>query len=146
MYCVFDVCAVCRGLTWAATMGTHISLVLFNIRAKGVKGADKGGKSSDPYLEVTVGKEKKKTPHIKETLNPVWTGVELTFGGEVQNLETISRVDMQLFDKDITVDDKIGTCSVSFDELWRQGNNVYRYVTRGVMGWCAIFSPPTRWR
>jgi len=28
--------------------------------------------TSDPYLSVTVCKEKKQTPTIKRTLNPVW--------------------------------------------------------------------------
>lgn len=36
------------------------------------------GKTSDPYVVVSLGNEKKKTPVIKKTLNPVWDNATFT--------------------------------------------------------------------
>ena len=54
-------------------------------RASGLKGADRGGTSSDPYVVIKIGAQEQRTRIIKRDLNPVWEQT-LEFRGSLADL------------------------------------------------------------
>merc|ERR1719424_1350616 len=54
-------------------------------RASGLKGADRGGTSSDPYVVVKIGAQEQRTRTIMRSLNPVWEQT-LEFRGSLAEL------------------------------------------------------------
>lgn len=57
------------------------TLTVSGIKCRNLLGVDKGG-TSDPYVEVIVGKEKQKTSTIKKELNPTFSEV-FVFGKKI---------------------------------------------------------------
>ena len=76
-------------------------------RASGLKGADRGGTSSDPYVVVKIGAQEQRTRTIMRSLNPVWEQT-LEFRGSLSDLLAQS-MSLSVKDHDeISRDDHLG--------------------------------------
>jgi hypothetical protein len=76
-------------------------------RASGLKGADRGGTSSDPYVVVKIGAQEQRTRTIMRSLNPVWEQT-LEFRGSLTDLLAQS-MSLSVKDHDeISRDDHLG--------------------------------------
>ncbi|XP_031122961.1 protein C2-DOMAIN ABA-RELATED 7-like [Ipomoea triloba] len=82
---------------------------LLKIRViRGINLAVRDTLSSDPYVVITMGHQKVKSPVIKDNCNPVWN-VEMTLAIRDPNLPII----LTLYDKDtFTVDDHMGDAEI----------------------------------
>eukprot|EP01089_Gocevia_fonbrunei_P011820 TRINITY_DN2610_c0_g1_i4.p1 TRINITY_DN2610_c0_g1~~TRINITY_DN2610_c0_g1_i4.p1 ORF type:complete len:119 (+),score=28.89 TRINITY_DN2610_c0_g1_i4:213-569(+) len=85
-------------------------------------GKDDGGKSSDPYVRMTVGKKKFETTEKKKTLNPVWDE-SFTFAGVTPG----TKLDIDIFDRDFMVDDAMGGFLVDLDKEFSAGATVTKF-------------------
>jgi len=74
------------------------------------------GKTSDPYVTVSCGQFKQKTPVIKKNLNPVWQNATFIVPGLAGDI-----INFSAFDSDLLTDDKMGDFSISLSEVpWDQ--------------------------
>ncbi|XP_019160093.1 PREDICTED: protein C2-DOMAIN ABA-RELATED 7-like [Ipomoea nil] len=91
------------------TMDTMEFLGLLKIRViRGINLAVRDTLSSDPYVVITMGHQKVKTPVVKDNCNPVWN-VEMTLAIRDPNLPIL----ISLYDKDtFTVDDHMGDAEI----------------------------------
>jgi len=81
--------------------------------ARNLVAADANGKS-DPYVTLTISsnkKSKQKTKVIKRTLNPEWNQ-DFQF-----TVTATDSLEVQVYDQDVTSDEKIGNTVVTFGEL-----------------------------
>ena len=76
-------------------------------RASGLKGADRGGTSSDPYVVVKIGAQEQRTRTIMRSLNPVWEQT-LEFRGSLADLLAQSMSLTVKDHDDISRDDHLG--------------------------------------
>ncbi len=90
---------------------------VYDLAAKGLRSADSNG-LSDPYAELTCGRERFKTEVVNESLDPVWAKTNVFTFGTKEDLETLKGINVTLFDKDFLGKDLLGTVFLSFDELW----------------------------
>ena len=90
-------------------------LTLHLRKGVGLKGADLNGKS-DPYVQASIGSQRKQSKVVDKTLEPVWNE-EFEFTGTLQEL-TARGLQLKVFDKDrLTKDDLLGEVRVSLDAL-----------------------------
>lgn len=90
-------------------------LTLHLRKGVGLKGADLNGKS-DPYVQASIGSQRKQSKVVDKTLDPVWNE-EFEFTGTLQEL-TSHGLHLKVFDKDmLTRDDLLGEVRVSLDML-----------------------------
>mmetsp|Transcript_38767 Transcript_38767/g.97666 ORF Transcript_38767/g.97666 Transcript_38767/m.97666 type:complete len:373 (+) Transcript_38767:47-1165(+) len=83
------------------------------------------GKSSDPYVVVLVGSQKRKTKTIWKSLNPVWSE---TFKFEL-NDETPTIVEFRIWDKDrMSSDDRMGMVTVNLSEVEANNKTMDRWI------------------
>ena len=86
--------------------------------ALGLKSADSNG-FSDPYVKLTIAKEKRTSKIVYKTLDPVWNET-LTLPGTLQDFLT-SGLLLKCFDWDsklkLSKDDPLGNLQVSLDVL-----------------------------
>lgn len=86
------------------------------VSAKNLRGADRGGKSSDPYVVFVLNGERTfKSKTVKKTLNP-------TFNENLGECQVNSRVAaeaiFEIFDWDtVGTPDKLGQCQVNLGDL-----------------------------
>ncbi|VFQ89177.1 unnamed protein product [Cuscuta campestris] len=77
---------------------------------RGINLAVRDTRSSDPYVVITMGNQKVKSPVVKDNCNPVWN-VDMTLA--IINDPNIPII-LTLYDKDtFTVDDKMGDAELS---------------------------------
>ena len=77
-------------------------------RAEGLRGADLGGRSSDPYVVAKIGAQELRTRTIKRSLNPDWEQT-LEFRGNLGEFLTLN-LELSVRDHDeITRDDDLGS-------------------------------------
>jgi len=102
-----------------AAEGAGDIMTIVVARANGLKNTDRGvfrrsGDASDPYVVVSVGKQKLRTAVIDNNLNPVWNSQEFSFtlaGGE-------KSLALEAFDSDwLTFDDSLGKAQVDIGTL-----------------------------
>ncbi len=71
-----------------------------------------GGTNPDPYVDVTVGLDTRRTKHVPETRNPVWNSSALVFtfllANNVDEIFINIKSHNQFTGNDVT----IGTCSI----------------------------------
>ncbi|VFQ86116.1 unnamed protein product [Cuscuta campestris] len=76
---------------------------------RGINLAVRDTRSSDPYVVITMGNQKVKSPVVKDNCNPVWN-VDMTLA--IINDPNIPII-LTLYDKDtFTVDDKVGDAEI----------------------------------
>ena len=84
-------------------------------KGSGLKAADLNGKS-DPYVQVSVGAQRKQSKVVERTLDPVWNE-EFEFEGTLQELVAYG-LHLKVFDKDrFTKDDPLGEVQVNLEPL-----------------------------
>ena len=76
-------------------------------RAEGLRGADRGGRSSDPYVVAKIGAQELRTRTIKRSLNPDWEQT-LEFRGSLGDLLAQSMSLTVKDHDDISRDDHLG--------------------------------------
>eukprot|EP01119_Soliformovum_irregulare_P009702 TRINITY_DN2331_c0_g1_i4.p1 TRINITY_DN2331_c0_g1~~TRINITY_DN2331_c0_g1_i4.p1 ORF type:complete len:1787 (+),score=428.30 TRINITY_DN2331_c0_g1_i4:45-5405(+) len=91
-----------------AKSNAPVKLYVKVIGAKGLAPSDNNG-SSDPYVEITVGKQKYKTKVVDKNLNPVWNET-FTF----ENVKDVNLVEFSVMDKDniFSANDPLGTLTL----------------------------------
>ncbi|CAH9081552.1 unnamed protein product [Cuscuta europaea] len=84
-------------------------LGLLKIRVRrGINLAVRDTHSSDPYVVITMGNQKVKSPVVKDSCNPVWE-VDMSLAIHDPN----APITLTLYDKDtFTVDDKMGDAEI----------------------------------
>ena len=91
-------------------------MVVFVVKAEGLLAKDWGG-TSDPFAELIVGKQLKKTTIVDKTLNPVWNEkFEFDIGSEDEILSVV------LYDNDKGVlygnsKEYLGSIKLSINEI-----------------------------
>lgn len=85
-------------------------LGLLKIRVRrGINLAVRDTLSSDPYVVITMGNQKVKSPVVKDNCNPVW---EVDMSLAILNDPNVP-ITLTLYDKDtFTVDDKMGDAEI----------------------------------
>ena len=79
------------------------------VSARGLKAADSNG-LSDPYCQLSMGRQRKTSTTIKKSLNPIWKE-EFQFKGEIAKLG--SKLLLRMYDYDLVgFDDAIGNAEV----------------------------------
>lgn len=81
-------------------------------KGENLKGCDNGGKSSDPYVKLIVGNNKRKTAVKKNDLNPVW---DVPFSFTVDK-PMEQKLIVEVWDKDLIGGDNMGKFSLSINE------------------------------
>eukprot|EP01006_Ploeotia_vitrea_P008914 TRINITY_DN21127_c0_g1_i1.p1 TRINITY_DN21127_c0_g1~~TRINITY_DN21127_c0_g1_i1.p1 ORF type:complete len:829 (-),score=106.19 TRINITY_DN21127_c0_g1_i1:51-2537(-) len=83
------------------------------VRAQHIKASDRGG-TSDPYVQLSLGKQKKQTTHIMKTLSPEWNE---EFGFFVSD-PFKQKLTVSLHDYDrMGANDSLGKAQVRLDSL-----------------------------
>ena len=91
-------------------------------RAEGLRAADWGG-TSDPYCILRVGSQTFQTKCINNTCSPVWDQTA-SFPLNVQGLETATRLEIEIFDRDVlSTDDPLGIVRVNLRDIPPDGEH-----------------------
>ncbi|KAJ1125612.1 hypothetical protein NDU88_004037 [Pleurodeles waltl] len=116
-------CAKKRGL---ATMAVVV------VEANGLKG-DAAGNPPDPYVKVFYDGREYRTNWVKDNANPRWNAV---FSIGAVMLSPSKQLVLEAWDKDVTYDDRLGSCQVAADAApgerpvtcyLKNGNFQFRY-------------------
>ena len=104
-----------HGIDIASAYLEHGLLRVHLIGAKGLKPADRNGKS-DPYVRLLIAGQRAKSKTIKATLNPNW---DETFEFEGVRGELLKHdLQLRVFDWDLaSTDDKLGDASLSLEPV-----------------------------
>ncbi|XP_069506320.1 perforin-1-like [Ambystoma mexicanum] len=98
--------ADCCAKTWGqATMSVMVD------RGTGLKG-DPAGNPPDPYVKVFYSGIMHRTNWVKDSSNPKW---DATFSFGTVTLRETEKLIFEVWDKDITYDDRLGRCEVTAD-------------------------------
>jgi len=98
---------------------TFDSVLVRVIQAKDLLASDKNG-LSDPYCQVVIGKKKRKTSVVKESLNPQWND---EFEIKLPTKKLPEEVLVKVFDKDSLIDDAIGEARFPYADLLKIDEN-----------------------
>jgi hypothetical protein len=98
-------------------MAGNITVLVNLLQADDLRAADSDGKS-DPYVELTIGKEEFTSEVIKDTLNPFW-GAPFTFGTHKKKKLTGQLPDLKVkvLDKNTFRSEKLGTVMIPLNNL-----------------------------
>ncbi|EJD45982.1 hypothetical protein AURDEDRAFT_113883 [Auricularia subglabra TFB-10046 SS5] len=99
-------------------------VVLLRVRVlacKDILAKDKSG-TSDPYVVVSLMRQRFQTPAVKRTLNPVYNAKDATFDFPIHAslIEQLGVLELVLWDKDMLRKDYIGEASVRVED-WFKG-------------------------
>ncbi|XP_067247005.1 perforin-1-like [Chanodichthys erythropterus] len=105
---------------------------VFGLHARDLTG-DPAGNKPDPYVKVWCGSTfGGQTEYIKDTANPSWSA-EFNF----PNCKANENLKLEVWDKDLNYDDKLGTCtkqvqngSFSNNCYLNKGTVFYRYEAK----------------
>ncbi|KZV90616.1 hypothetical protein EXIGLDRAFT_710770 [Exidia glandulosa HHB12029] len=102
----------------------ELPVVVLRVRVLGCKdilAKDKGG-TSDPYVVLSLLRQRFQTPAVKRTLNPTWSAKDATFDFPIYTslVEQIGVLELVLYDKDVLRKDYIGEASVRVED-WFKG-------------------------
>merc|ERR1712106_1272447 len=94
-------------------MNQNIGKIQINIlRARDIEHRGKFGKA-DPYVKITLGKQKAKSATVKNNLNPEWNFKE-TFDVDPHSPQELL---VEVFDEDIGKDDFLGKVSIDLKQI-----------------------------
>ncbi|XP_051117992.1 protein C2-DOMAIN ABA-RELATED 4-like [Andrographis paniculata] len=105
-------------------MENFLGLLRINV-VRGMNLAKRDTNSSDPYVTITMAKQKLKSRVVKKNVNPEWND-ELTLSIEDPNLP----IQLKVYDRDIfSPDDKMGDAEFDIKPFFeavkmRLGNNI----------------------
>ncbi|KAL4245597.1 Phosphatidylserine decarboxylase proenzyme 2 [Abortiporus biennis] len=79
---------------------------------------------SDPYVVVIVLRDRKQTPAIKRTCNPVYSAKDATFDFPIylSLAEKLGSLELVIWDKDTFKKDYLGEVSIPLEDWFRDGN------------------------
>lgn len=71
---------------------------------------DLGCDPPDPYVVVSAGGQRERTPVVRNTYRPTWNAVVLN---QVRAEHLLERLTLEVFDDDLRFDDEVGGCAVA---------------------------------
>ena len=98
-------------------MSSPLTVLVKIIEAKELLAADKGN-TSDPFVKLSVSKEKFQTAVVEKTLSPTWNE-EFVFGSKKGLSNPLPTLAVSLFDNDRFSNDTLGSVEIALDALAR---------------------------